>query len=102
MKIMRENDSHWQHRGNLGVMLSKRAKRALDLLAQGAEFVCRIERDPTTDIKHLKYRVILDGQVIPDLGVGTFNELRNAGYLISSEESSVSSHYKLKQQSSKE
>ena len=62
-------------------MLSNRAKRAIDLLTQGAEFVCRIERDPSTDLNHFKCRIMFDGRIIQGFGLSTFNELRDAGYL---------------------
>jgi hypothetical protein len=78
----------------------KRAKRTIDLLTQGAEFVCRIERDPSTDLNQLKCRIMFDGRIIQGFGLGTFNELRDAGYLtIVNCETSVGSYYKLNPES---
>jgi len=75
--------------------LSKRSERALEMLALGARFVCRLERN-YMGVEKWCYRLLSGGSVVPGYGFATFNELRNAGSLApAGGGTSVSSYYKL-------
>jgi len=75
--------------------LSKRAERAVLMLATGAKFVCRLERN-YYGVEKWCYRLMSGGKAVAGYGFATFNELRNAGMLMSAGgATSVSSYYKL-------
>lgn len=78
--------------------LSSRAKRALDILADGGRFVRRLERDSYTGREQFRYRLLpaTSSFAIKGVGIAAFYELERAGFLsLTNEGTSVSSYYKL-------
>lgn len=76
--------------------LSNRARRALDLLANGGRMVVRLERNSYTGREQFHTRFVIDGRVVSGLGVKTKFELQDAGFRFVNEHStSVSTYYKL-------
>lgn len=81
--------------------LSNRAKRALDVLADGGRFVCRLERNSYTGREQFHYRLQPArasswDSVVRGVGHAAFYELKNAGFLApAGGNTSVSSYYKL-------
>lgn len=57
--------------------LSPRAKKALSLLQDGAQFRYRLERDPYTKIAKFKTNLVKGGFVVRGFGFSTYDELRN-------------------------
>ena len=76
--------------------LSNRAKRALDILADGGEIVHRLERNSYTGREQFQTRFIANGSTIRGLGFATRAELEGAGFrFISTHHTTVSTYYKL-------
>lgn len=76
--------------------ISPRARKALDVLADGGRFVCRLERNSYTGREQFAYRLIKGASVCKGFGLSVFYELRDRGFLIIAEAgTSVSTYYKL-------
>lgn len=77
--------------------LSTRSQQALDVLADGGRFVHRLERNSYTGRAQYAYRLLRkDHAVVKGMGIATFNELRDAGFLMrDAGGTSVSTYYKL-------
>jgi hypothetical protein len=78
--------------------LSNRAKKALDVLADGGRFVERLERDSYTgrDQFHTRLMANRSTGIVKGVGVAAFYELKNAGFLCLAESgTSVSTYWKL-------
>lgn len=76
--------------------LSTRAKRALDVLADGGEFVCRLERNSYTGREQFAYRLLKDGRVVRGIGLAAFYEIKDRFLTIADGGTSVSTYYKLR------
>jgi hypothetical protein len=79
--------------------LSSRAKKALDVLSNGGRFCVRLERDSYTGREQFKHRLLatLSGSsVVKGVGLSAFYELKDGGFLILDNSTSVSSYYKLR------
>lgn len=79
--------------------LSNRAKKALDVLADGGRFAYRLERNSYTGREQFQYRLTARrcAGVVKGVGMSAFYELQNAGLLAlcPNEGTSVSTYYKL-------
>jgi hypothetical protein len=76
--------------------LSNRAKLALDVLADGGQFVHRLERDAYTGRDKFRHRLIAEGHAVKGIGGAAFHELKALGFLApAGGNTSVSSYYKL-------
>jgi uncharacterized protein YjhX (UPF0386 family) len=77
--------------------LSPRAQKALDVLANGGKFRCRLERNSYTGREQFAYRLLnKDGHVVQCIGLAAFYEIKDK-FLISSDYStSVSTYYQLR------
>jgi uncharacterized protein YjhX (UPF0386 family) len=80
--------------------LSKRAQKAVDVLAQGGRFVNRLERDNYTGREQFHQRLFTSKSrtsLVKGFGFAAFNELMQAGLLVyaDGEWTSVSEVYKL-------
>ena len=75
--------------------LSPRAQRAIKLLADGAQFVIRLERDSYTQREQFKYRLLHAGRPVKGYGHATYHELESM-LVPASKGTSVSSYYKLR------
>lgn len=80
--------------------LSPRAKKALDVLANGGRFVKRLERNSYTGREQFQTRLLAGRSwsgVVRGVGLAAFHELHDAGFLAycAAEGTSVSSYYKL-------
>lgn len=77
--------------------ISSRARKALDLLANGGRMVVRLERNSYTGREQFETRFLGEnGGVVPGLGVKTKFELEAAGFFLSPVHwTSVSTYYKL-------
>jgi hypothetical protein len=76
--------------------LSKRARAALDLLADGGQMVERLERDRYTGREQFHTRFMMKGSVVRGLGIKTKFELQDAGFrFVTANSTSVSTYYKL-------
>lgn len=76
--------------------ISPRARKALDILADGGQFVQRLERDAYTGRDQFAYRLMMAGQVVKGFGLAVFYELNNARFLKTAGGStSVSTYYSL-------
>jgi len=76
------------------MMLSNRAKKALEMLHAGASFACRLERN-YYGVEKWCYRLMSGGKPVHGYGFATFNELKSAGLLApAGGGTSVSSYYK--------
>lgn len=81
--------------------LSGRAKRALDVLADGGRFVQQLERNGYTGREQWQYRLKTDRHgVVRGIGLRAFYELRDAGFLAQNfaMTTSVSSYYELRRE----
>lgn len=77
---------------------SARARKAIDILADGGSFVHRLERNSYTRREQFAYRLLNDcGNVVRGVGVHAFYELKDAGMLRMRESgnTSVSTYYRL-------
>ena len=79
--------------------LSSRAKRALEILADGGRFVERLERDRYTGRDQFHTRLLRTGaysSAVKGVGMAAFYELKEAGFLtLTAEGTSVSTYWKL-------
>lgn len=75
--------------------LSSRAKRALEILADGGEFNHRLERNTYTGREQFQYRLkTATGGIVKGIGLSAFHELNDAGFLaFNSNASTTSSRY---------
>lgn len=80
---------------NLPTSLSPRARKVLDLMADGAEFVKRLESNSYTGRATFQHRVVASGQVVKGYGCSVFYELYHGGWLVPGMSTSVSTYYKL-------
>ena len=81
--------------------LSNRAKKALDVLADGGRFVNRLERNSYTGREQFCRRLLTSrswNSVVPGIGAAAFHELDRAGFLeyAAGEWTSVTEVYKLR------
>lgn len=76
--------------------LSNRAKKALEILADGGEFVCRLERNSYTGREQFAYRLLKDGYVVRGIGLAAFYEIKDRFLAICDNNTSVSTYYKLR------
>lgn len=80
--------------------LSNRAKLALDVLADGGEFIHRLERNSYTGREqfHCRLKRAGSGGIVKGIGLHAFYELKEGGFLVahSAANTSVSSYYKLR------
>jgi hypothetical protein len=76
--------------------LSARARKALDVLADGGRFVERLERNSYTGISKFQIRLTARGTagVVRGIGRAAFYELQSF-IVMTSEGTSVSTYYKL-------
>ena len=76
--------------------LSFRARKALDVLADGGQFVHRLERNSYTGRDQFQYRLLKGGTVQKGIGMAAFYELDKAGLIaMAGGGTSVSTYYKL-------
>lgn len=75
--------------------ISPRARKALDILADGGQFVQRLERDAYTGRDQFAYRLTMAGDVVKGFGLSVFYELKNACFLKMADSTSVSTYYSL-------
>ncbi len=77
--------------------LSNRAKKALDILADGGRFVERLERNGYTGREQFHTRLLAERHtVVSGVGSAAFYELKKAGFLsMTGEGTSVSTYWKL-------
>ena len=78
--------------------LSNRAKRALDVLADGGRFVCRLERNSYTGREQFAYRLLKEGRVVRGIGLAAFYEIKDAFLTICDHNTSVSTYYQLRKE----
>ncbi len=76
--------------------LSPRAQKALDVLADGGRFVCRLERNSYTGREQFAYRLMKDGRVVRGFGLAAFYEIKETFLAICENNTSVSTYYKLR------
>lgn len=76
--------------------LSPRAKKALDILADGGKFVCRLERNSYTRREQFAYRLLKGGHVVRGIGLAAFYEIKDKFLTIAEGNTSVSTYYKLR------
>jgi hypothetical protein len=78
--------------------LSNRSRKALDVLADGGTFVSRLERNGYTGREQWAYRLQqTGGSIVRGIGLASFYELKDLGFLVLASCTSVSSYYKLDQ-----
>lgn len=76
--------------------LSNRAKKALEVLADGGRFVCRLERNSYTGREQFAYRLLKEGRVVRGVGLSAFYEIKDQFLTICDNNTSVSTYYKLR------
>jgi uncharacterized protein YjhX (UPF0386 family) len=76
--------------------LSTRAKKALEVLADGGKFVCRLERNSYTRREQFAYRLLKNGQVVRGVGLSAFYEIKDKFLTMAEGNTSVSTYYKLR------
>lgn len=76
--------------------LSNRAKKALDILADGGQFCCRLERNGYTGREQFAYRLLKEGRVVRGIGLAAFYEIKDVFLTICDGNTSVSTYYKLR------
>lgn len=76
--------------------LSARAQKALDILADGGQFCCRLERNRYTGRDKFAYRLLKNGQVVRGIGLAAFYEIKDQFLTICENNTSVSTYYKLR------
>tara|TARA_R110000868_G_scaffold245086_1_gene501580 strand:- start:75 stop:332 length:258 start_codon:yes stop_codon:yes gene_type:complete len=78
--------------------LSTRAQKALDVLADGGKFVCRLERNDYTGREQFAYRLLLkEGHVVRGIGLAAFYEIKDT-LMIAEGNTSVSTYYQLRKE----
>ena len=78
--------------------LSARAKKALDVLADGGQFVERLERNTYTGREQFQTRLMANRStgVVRGVGLAAFHELKNLGLLcLAGGGTSVSTYWKI-------
>lgn len=76
--------------------LSNRAKKALDVLADGGKFRHGLERNSYTGREQFQFRLQRQGgYVVKGVGMAAFYELEKAGLLVQHNHTSVATYYKL-------
>lgn len=78
--------------------LSTRAQKALDILADGGKFVCRLERNSYTGREQFAYRLLKEGRVVRGIGLAAFYEIKDAFLTICDHNTSVSTYYQLRRE----
>lgn len=78
--------------------LSNRAKKALDVLADGGKFVCRLERNSYTRREQFQYRLLKEGHVVRGIGISAFYEIKDKFLTICDHNTSVSTYYQLRRE----
>lgn len=76
--------------------LSPRAQKALAILADGGQFVCRLERNSYTRREQFAYRLLKNGHVVRGIGLAAFYEIKDQFLTICDNNTSVSTYYKLR------
>ena len=76
--------------------LSNRAKKALDILADGGQFCCRLERNSYTRRDQFQYRLLKNGHVVRGIGLSAFYEIKDRFLTLAEGGTSVSTYYKLR------
>jgi hypothetical protein len=76
--------------------ISGRAKKALEILADGGRFVCRLERNNYNGREQFAYRLLKNGQVVRGIGLAAFYEIKDQFLTICDNNTSVSTYYKLR------
>lgn len=76
--------------------LSNRAKKALDVLADGGQFCCRLERNSYTGREQFAYRLLKEGRVVRGIGLAAFYEIKDSFLTLADGGTSVSTYYKLR------
>lgn len=78
--------------------LSIRARKALDVLADGGQIRHGLERNSYTGREKFEYRLKMGGSTVHGFGFATFRELQDAGMIMRADggHTSVSTYYKLK------
>lgn len=75
--------------------LSPRARKALDVLADGGQFRDMLETNSYTGRTQFRMRLTLNGQTVRGFGHSAFHELNDKGFLRPASATTVSSYYKL-------
>lgn len=78
--------------------LSNRAKKALDVLADGGKFVCRLERNSYNGREQFAYRLLKEGRVVRGVGLAAFYEIKDSFLTICEGNTSVSTYYQLRKE----
>lgn len=76
--------------------LSNRAKKALEVLADGGQFCCRLERNSYNGREQFRYRLLKEGHVVRGIGLAAFYEIKDKFLTICDHNTSVSTYYKLR------
>jgi uncharacterized protein YjhX (UPF0386 family) len=76
--------------------ISNRAKKALDVLADGGKFVCRLERNGYTGREQFAYRLLKEGRVVRGVGLAAFYEIKDQFLTMCDNNTSVSTYYQLR------
>ena len=77
---------------------STRAQKALDVLADGGKFVCRLERNSYTGREQFAYRLLKEGRVVRGIGLAAFYEIKDTFLTICDDNTSVSTYYQLRRE----
>ena len=78
--------------------LSARAQKALDVLADGGKFACRLERNNYTGRELFCYRLLNKGHTVRGIGLATFYEIKDRFLVICENNTSISTYYKLRKE----
>ena len=78
--------------------LSTRAQKALDVLADGGKFVCRLERNGYTGREQFAHRLLKEGRVVRGIGLAAFYEIKDTFLTICDHNTSVSTYYQLRRE----
>ena len=78
--------------------LSTRAQKALDILADGGEFVCRLERNSYNGRDQFHYRLLKECHVVRGIGLAAFYEIKDQFLTICEHNTSVSTFYQLRKE----
>lgn len=76
--------------------LSPRAQKALNVLADGGRFVCRLERNGYTGREQFAYRLLNGGHVVAGIGMAAFYEIKDTFLTMCDNNTSVSTYWKLR------
>lgn len=78
--------------------LSNRAKKALEVLADGGKFVCRLERNTYNGREQFQYRLLKEGHVVRGIGLAAFYEIKDKFLTPCEFNTSVSTYYQLRKE----